>query len=255
MYFDTHCHANFDDYDTDRAGIMQRAFDQDVWMTNVGTSFITSKSAVVLARKYDKGVYATIGIHPTHIENFNEDEFASLLSDKVMGVGEIGLDYFRVAPEDAEAKQLQKNKFAAQLAFAQKYSLPVVIHCRDAYDDTLGILKSYYTGPGILHSFTGDWDTAKKFLDLGFYIGLNGILMFDKTGKLNEVCQNVPNDKLLSETDAPYLTPPPHRGKRNEPAFVKYVVAHIAQIKWLEEEQMAQQLFDNACRIYNILDK
>lgn len=252
MYFDTHCHTNFEDYDADREGVIQRAFDQDVWMTNVGTSFATSKDVAVLAGKYASGVYATVGIHPTHDEEFIEDEFAALLSDKVVAVGEIGLDYFRIAPEDAGAKAAQKQKFLAQLAFAQQYGLPVVIHCRDAYDDTLEILRAEYQGGGILHSFTGDWEVAKKFLDLGFYVGLNGILLFDKTGRLNEVCQKIPADKLLSETDAPYLTPPPHRGKRNEPAFVRYVVAHMAEIRWIDQDKMAQQTFQNALRAYNI---
>ncbi|HYC79718.1 MAG TPA: TatD family hydrolase [Candidatus Binatia bacterium] len=267
MYFDTHTHVNFEAFAQETEGVIQRAFDQEVWMTNVGTSFATSKGAVELARKYEKGVYATVGLHPIHtwqnvndpeespantLQTFDEKEFAALLNDKVVAVGEIGLDYFRVPPEDPDARRLQKEAFIAQLDFAQKYNLPIVIHCRDAYEDTLEILSSDYKGIGILHSFTGDWPTAKKFLDLGFYVALNGIMTFDKTGRLNEVCRNLPSDRILSETDAPYLAPAPHRGKRNEPAFVRYIVEQMAKIRWVPEEDMARQTFDNALSVYRI---
>lgn len=270
MYFDTHAHAHFAAYGGETEGVIKRALDQDVWMTNVGTSFATSKSAALLAANYKEGVYATVGLHPGHTwqdmkdadegpdhhrEEFNEDEYASLLSDKVVAVGEIGLDYFRLPADDADSKQLQKDAFIKQLHFAQKYKLPVVIHCRDAYEDTLEILKSEYKGDGILHSFTGDWATAKKFLDYGFYIALNGILMFDKTGKLNETCRNVPADRLLSETDAPYLAPPPFRGKRNEPGYVKYIVDFMAEVRWTDPNEMADQTFKNAIKAYGIAGK
>lgn len=236
-------------------------------MTNVGTSFATSKSAVEVAGSYKEGVYATVGLHPGHTwqdmkdedespdnhrESFSEDEYAALLSDKVVAVGEIGLDYYRVPHDDLEARKLQKEAFVQQLKFAEKYKLPVVIHCRDAYEDTLEVLKSEYKGGGILHSFTGEWETAQKFLDIGFYVALNGIMMFDKTGRLNEVCQKIPADRILSETDSPYLAPPPHRGKRNEPAFVRYIVDEMAKIRWTDPEQMARQTFENAIKAYGI---
>lgn len=267
MYFDTHAHAHFAAFESETEGVIRRAFDQDVWMTNVGTSFGTSKSAVELAKKYKEGVYATIGLHPGHTwqnvedadeshdnhqEVFNPNEYASLLDEKVVAVGEIGLDYYRVPLEDVESKKKQKDAFVSQLAFAQKYDLPIVIHCRDAYEDTLEIIKNEYKGEGILHSFTGDWETAKKFLDLGFYVALNGILMFDKSGKLNEVCRNIPADRILSETDSPYLAPPPHRGKRNEPGFVKYIVDYMAEIRWVDPVEMADQTFKNAIEVYRI---
>ena len=266
MYFDTHTHVNFAAFDQDADGVIKRAFDQGVWMTNVGTSFASSKKAAEMAKKYEKGVYATVGLHPIHTwqdaqdaaesarnqqEKFDESEYGALLNDKVVAVGEIGLDYYRV-PGEGEAKKLQADAFAAQLHFAKKHGLPVVIHCRDAYEDTLEIIKAEYDGQGILHSFTGDWPTAKKFLDIGFYVALNGILSFDKTGRLNEVCRNLPADRILSETDAPYLTPPPHRGKRNEPAYVKYVVDKMAEIRWVKAEDMGQMCFQNALSVYQI---
>jgi TatD DNase family protein len=267
MYFDTHTHANFAAFEKETDAVIKRAFDQDVWMANVGTSFATSRSAAEIAKGYPEGVYATVGLHPGHTwqdmqdadeslhnhkEAFVKEEYAALLSDKVVAVGEIGLDYFRLPLEDEASRQLQKDAFAAQLDFAREYKLPVVIHCRDAYDDCLEILKSEHQGRGIMHSFTGDWPTAKKFLDLGFYVALNGILMFDKSGRLNEVCRNLPSDRILAETDAPYLAPPPYRGKRNEPAYVRYIVDYMAKVRWVDPQEMARQTFQNALSVYGI---
>jgi TatD DNase family protein len=240
-------------------------------MVNVGTQTNTSKSAVELAQKYPEGVFAAIGLHPVHAykqeldeeeshfmtraESFDETIYESMLTDKVVGIGECGLDYFRLPPnEDPDKiKKLQKKEFIKQLNFAQKHGLPVVIHCRDAYSDLIDILKHEYKDlPGVAHSFTDTWDTAKKFLDLGFYVALNGILTFDKTGKLAEVVEQSPFDRLLLETDAPYLTPPPYRGKRNEPSYVQYVAARIAEIKKMSTEEVGKQTFENACELFNI---
>lgn len=266
MYFDTHTHVNFSAFEGEVDQAIKRALDQDVWMTNIGTSYETSKSSAELVKNYDKGVYATIGLHPIHTwqdvkdedepltkqEIFGEEKYQPLINDKVVAVGEIGLDYFRVQPENEQAIELQKKAFIDQLHFAQKNNLPVVIHCRDAYEDCLAILKAEYKGMGILHSFTGDWETAKKFLDIGFYIALNGILTFDKTGRLAEVCKNTPIDRLLSETDAPYLAPPPYRGKRNEPAYVKFVVDKMAEVRNMDRGELGQKTFQNALLVYNI---
>jgi TatD DNase family protein len=267
MYFDTHAHTQFAAYKDDSDEVVQRALKEGVWMTNVGTSLSTSRAGVEFANKHGKGVYASIGLHPGHSwhdendpdeapghkqEDFNDTDYAALINEKVVAVGEIGLDYYRL-PEDPEpAKQLQKKAFVQQLQFAQSHNLPIIIHCRDAYEDTHEILKSEYNGQGIIHSYTGDWETAKKFLDLGFYVALNGILTFDKTGRLQEVCKNLPSDRILSETDAPYLTPPPHRGKRNEPAYVTHVVEKMADIRGVGLGEMAGQTFKNALSVYRI---
>ncbi|MBX4187813.1 MAG: TatD family hydrolase [Candidatus Doudnabacteria bacterium] len=270
MYFDTHTHANFAAFADETDAVIKRALEENVWLTNVGTSYETSKNAAELTKKYQEGVYATVGLHPIHTwqsindpdesasnkqQEFNESEYQNLLNDKVVAVGEIGLDYFRIPAEDEKSKDLQKKAFISQLNFAQKNNLPIVIHCRDAYEDCLEILKAEYKGRGIMHSFTGDWETAKKFLEIGFYVALNGILMFDKSGRLNEVCKNLPSDRILSETDAPYLAPPPYRGKRNEPAYVKYIVEHMAGIRWVAVEEMAKIIFENAIAVYNIKGK
>lgn len=271
MFFDSHCHVNFAAFNDDRDQAVKRAIEKQTWMINVGTQTDTSKSAVDLANKYPEGVYAAIGLHPVHTyqqmldeeeshfksraETFDDSVYESMLTDKVVGIGECGLDYFRM-PQGADPEKIknsQKQEFVKQLVFAKKHSLPVIIHCRDAYEDLIEILKSEYSGfPGVAHSFTDTWETAKRFLDLGFYVALNGILTFDKTGKLAEVVKNCPPDRLLTETDAPYLAPPPYRGKRNEPSYVQYVVAKIAEIKNKPVEEVAELTFANACKLFNI---
>jgi TatD DNase family protein len=268
MFFDTHTHVNFEAFKADAADVLKRAQQAQTWLINVGTQFDTSRSAVEMANQ-NEGTYAAIGLHPIHTyqqlvdeeetrfrtreESFDETLYTELLNKKVVAVGECGLDYFRL-PEDnrEDAIKRQKQSFIAQLQFAQKNGLPIIIHCRDAYEDVLAVLKKEYQGDGVIHSFTDTWDTAKKFLDIGFYVAFNGILTFDKTDKLAEVIKNMPFDKMLIETDAPYLTPPPYRGKRNEPAYVKHVAEKIAELKSLSVNEVGNQTFFNACKLFKI---
>jgi TatD DNase family protein len=272
-YFDTHTHVNFEAFKDDRAATMQRAIDAGTWLINVGTQIDTSRSAAELAEEYQQGVFAAIGLHPVHTyqqmldeeeshfqsraEVFDAAAYEKLLNPKVVAVGEIGLDYFRL-PDDSKSTAIagQKMEFIKQLQFAKRHHLPVIIHCREAYDDVLEILHAEYAGaPGVIHSFTDTWATAKKFLDFGFYVALNGILTFDKTGKLAEVAQKTPLDRLLIETDAPYLTPPPFRGKRNEPAYVRYVAEKIAQCRQISPEDTAAATFANALALFQIKNR
>ena len=257
MYFDTHTHVNSEEFQDDADAVIQRALDNDTWMVNVGTGLSTSKQATEIANKHPQGVFASIGLHPSDLgtESFDEAEYEKLLTDKVVAVGECGLDYFRLPEtQDIEKiKQSQKQEFIKQLAFAAKHDLAVIIHCRDAYNDLLEIMQAECKSDRvIIHSFTDTWDTAKKFLDKGYYIALNGILTFDKTGKLADVVEKTPLEMLLTETDAPYLAPPPFRGKRNEPLYVQYVAQKIADIKKLPIEEVGQQTFDNACNLFQI---
>ncbi len=270
MYFDTHTHVNFSAFTDDAEATINRALTSETWLVNVGTQLDTSRQAVALCTGVDQGVFAAIGLHPVHTyeqvldeeeshfqtraETFSEDSYKAILTDKVVAIGECGLDYFRL-PETGDREAViktQKQEFIKQLHFASKQKLPVIIHCRDAYDDLLEIMKLEYSGMAVIHSFTDTWDTAKKFLDLGFYIALNGILTFDKTGKLAQVCKNTPNDRILIETDAPYLTPPPFRGKRNEPSYVQYVAAKVAEIKGISLSEAADMTFNNACSFFGI---
>ncbi len=270
MFFDTHTHVNFSAFKDDADDTIKRALDAKTWLINVGTQVDTSKAAVELAAKYPEGVFAAIGLHPVHTwqqmldeeeshfksrqEEFDTLVYQTMLTDKVVAVGECGLDYFRLPEENRESGiKNQKAAFIAQINFAKQNKLPLIIHCRDAYGDLLEILKAEYASlPAVVHSFTDTWDTAKKFLDQGYYIALNGILTFDKTGRLAEVVKNSPFDRILTETDAPYLTPPPFRGKRNEPAYVQYVAAKIAEIKGLSLEEVGEQTFKNARRLFKV---
>lgn len=269
-FFDTHTHVDSEGFKGEKDDVIRRALENSTWMINVGTHRKTSQEAVDTASKYEQGVFAAVGLHPSHTfeqvfekdgvevripaEEFDEAVYEKMLTAKVVGVGECGLDYFRLPETGKEAViAKQKEEFIKHLNFAKKHSLPIIIHCREAYADVLEILKSEYKdGPGVIHSFTDTWDTAKQFLDLGFYVAFNGILTFDKTGKLAEVVEKAPFDRILIETDAPFLTPPPFRGKRNEPLYVKYVAQRIADIKKLPIEQVAEQTFKNACRLFKI---
>src|SRR3989344_1352702 len=254
-FFDTHTHVNFSDFKSETDATIKRALDAKTWLINVGTGLKASRECVDLAKKYPEGVFASIGQHPTESESFEEEVYETLLSDKVVAIGECGLGYYRI-PKDSNQETViskQKKEFIKQIQFAKKYGLPLIIHCRDAYEDLLAILKSEYAGlPAVAHSFTETWETAKKILDQGLYIALNGILTFDKSGKLAKVVEKMPFEKLLIETDAPFLAPPPHRGKRNEPAFVQYVAEKIAAIKKMSVEEVGEQTFANACKLFQI---
>jgi TatD DNase family protein len=270
MLFDSHCHLNFSAYDDDREQVIERCLKNGAYTVNVGSNEKTSKSAALLASKYRMGVYASIGLHPIHTwkqmvdeeeshftskeEDFDEKTYEGMLGQKVVAVGECGLDYYHLDADNIlEAKDKQKMVFIKQIRFAKKHSLPMILHCRDAYEDLLEVLDSEsYHGDGAVHSFTGGYEIAKKFLDRGLYLGFNAILTFDKTGRLAEVVEKAPAEKLLSETDAPYLAPQPFRGKRNEPLHVRYVVEKMAQIKKAPYDEFASKLFKNACSFYKI---
>ncbi len=248
-YFDTHTHINFPQFDSDREKILDEAQSNQLWLTNVGCDFISSKSAVELAGKYENGVYATVGQHPTDSnEKFEEEKYSKLITPKVVAIGECGLDYYHEKTD--VGKQKQRVEFVKQISFAQKQGLPLIIHCRDAYLDLLEILKAEYSGAAIVHSFTDSWETAKKFLDRGYFIALNAILIFDKTDKLPEVAKNLPSDRILLETDAPFLSP--MRGKRNEPAFVAKVAEKLAELRNEDLEKVAEYTFNNARKFYNV---
>lgn len=273
-YFDAHTHVNFAAFKDDMDAAIQRATDVSVGMNVVGTQFDTSKHCVEMAEKYE-GVYATIGLHPIHTGKSYHDEkelgeggkaftsrgeifdFAAYdnlcLSAHVIGIGECGLDYFRL---EAETKKVQEDAFIQQIELANKHGKPLMLHIRasrgtyDAYDDALAILKREAKVKGDVHFFAGDWNVAKQFLDFGFTLSFTGVLTF--THDYDEVVKNTPLDMLLSETDAPYVAPVPYRGKRNEPAYVVEIAKAIARIRGEDEEVVREQLLANAKRIFNI---
>lgn len=267
-YFDAHTHVNFAAYDADREETVMRAKEAGVVMNVVGTQEDTSRSAVELAEKHDN-VYATIGLHPIHTSKSYHDakelgeggkEFTSRgevfdmatyeklgFSPHVIAVGECGLDYFRL---EEKTKEIQKDTFIQQIELANKLKKPLMLHIRNAYEDALEIVKAHANVKGDVHFFAGDWETAKKFLDLGFALSFTGVLTF--THEYDDVVKNAPLDMLLSETDAPYVAPVPHRGKRNEPTYVAHVVEAIAGIRGGDVSVVSTQLVENARRIFGV---
>ncbi len=248
MTIDTHAHLNFDAYDADRDEVIKRMLVENIQCINVGTSFETSKSAVELAEKQE-GFYAAIGLHPTDVdEPFNATKYRELAkSKKVVAIGEIGLDYFR--KPNSTQKEKQKEIFIQQLDLARELGLPVILHCRMAHDEVIEILKVSGENKGVVHCFTGTWQQAQKYIAMGFYLGINGIIF---KFNIDEVIKNVNLDKLLLETDCPYLTPPAAPEKRNEPLFMKYTIQKIAELRGVSVEEVCQKTTENARNLFKI---
>jgi TatD DNase family protein len=261
-YIDIHSHINFKDYDEDRDDVISRAKENDTWMVNVGTGRDTSEEVVELT-KHD-GIYAVVGLHPIHTnkshndeaEDFDYDFYKKLTeNEKVVAIGECGLDYFRLEDKTEESVNRQKDAFRRQIDLALETDLPLMIHCREAYPDTLEILQEYKEKAGgklrgDFHFFAGTLGEAKEILDLGFNMSFTGVITF--TDDYDELIKFLPIDRIMSETDCPYVTPAPHRGKRNEPVYVSEVAKRIAEIKGLDAEEVTIQLVDNALRFFNL---
>ncbi|MBX4189972.1 TatD family hydrolase [Candidatus Parcubacteria bacterium] len=257
--FDSHCHPQFPQYDNDRDEMLARAKGAGVSMICVGTDYRTSKQAIELAGQYDH-IWASVGLHPNDNldEQFNAQEYEELLKQpKVVAMGEIGLDYYRTTEE--LSKKFQRERFDKQLQLASKINVPVIIHSRDAgkgsvgivHQDLLSILKNNLPPRlGVAHSFTGTLEEAKQYLDLGFYIGFNGIITFAR--QYDEMLRFVPLDRILLETDAPYLTPEPHRGQRNEPVYIIEVAKKIAELKNELAESVIEKTTKNCKNLFNI---
>lgn len=249
MLIDTHAHLNFRVFDNDFDEVIARSLAEDVWMINVGSNYDTSKKALDIAKQYDNGVFAAVALHPIHAkdEEFDIEKYRELAlsrgegSDKIVAIGETGLDYFK---DYKEFKDKQRDIFLKHLALAKELNLPVIIHCRMAHDDVIEILKDYNLA-GVVHCFTGNWEQAKKYLDMGFYLGINGMMY---KMDLKEVIGKTPLNKLLLETDCPFLG----REKRNEPVFVRQIAKDIARIKSIPFEQVSQATFENAQELFSI---
>lgn len=264
--FDIHSHIQFPQYEDDREEVLKRMRDNNVVSIVVGVDLESSKEAVLLAEKNDN-LYASVGLHPNDVfnEDFNVEEFEKLLKNKkTVSVGECGLDYFRTE-ETKENKEKQKEVLERHIELAVKFDLPLMIHCRNAhpndcsvgqaYDDLITILsvKKKKHGDrlrGNIHFFAGDPETAQKFLNLNFTLSFTGVITF--TNDYDEAIMNTPMNMIMSETDCPFVTPIPHRGKRNEPAYVEEVVKRIAEIKGESIKKIQNNISQNAQRIFGI---
>ncbi len=250
---DTHAHLNLtDSYKKDLEEVIQRAKEAGVSkIINVGIDLKTSIRALELAYQY-QGLYATAGIHPHEVRKVTEETYATLralLQDqKMVAVGEIGLDYAKEYSPRAQ----QQEHFLRQLTLAKELRLPVVIHSRDASPDIMNLLKQELPERFVFHCYAGSVEEAREILDLGGYISITGIVTFPKAENIRRIVRFVPLDRLMVETDCPFLTPVPHRGKRNEPAFVKFVAEAVAQVKGISLEECAQQTTENARRFFRL---
>ena len=254
---DSHAHLNFKAFKNDWPQVIERSLAGDTWMINVGSNYKTSKKALDIAEKYQKGIFAAIGVHPIHAQDgFEPEDFRVLAcSKKVVAIGEIGLDYYK---NYKNFKEKQKEIFLGQIKLAEELNLPLVLHCRKAHNDLLEIIKEQKIKNkkklrGVVHCFTGSWNQAKEYLNMGFYLGFNGIIY-----KLNlkEVIKKTPLDRILIETDCPFLTPLSvedlAEGGRNEPVFVRYIAKEIARIKNASFEQIAQGATLNTRTLFDI---
>lgn len=248
---DTHTHIYFEDYDTDRENILHQIENELEFIVSISCDLESALKSLNLAKKY-KNIYSTIGYHPVDISKFNKDDYNKMLNlaiteKKIIAVGEIGLDYHWMK----DPKDIQKKFFKMQIEDAININLPVVIHTREALEDTLNILKEYKKLKGILHCYPGSFESYKPLID-NFYIGIGGVLTFKNNIKTKELVKNAPIEKIVIETDSPYLTPVPFRGKRNSPLYTKYVAQEIANIKNMHIQDVINITTKNAYDIYNI---
>ncbi|MDD5144525.1 MAG: TatD family hydrolase [Candidatus Pacebacteria bacterium] len=278
MLIDTHAHVNFNAYKEDSREVIRRTLDNGVWMINVGSQYTTSQRAVEMAENYSEGVYAAIGLHPVHLEtglvkikddpeeiqfktteeSFDCCRYKELArSKKVVAIGETGFDYYwrpKSKTKQEQFKDKQKKAFLNQLELSQELNLPLIVHCRMAHEELIETLNyelktKNYKLTGVIHCFTGSLEQAKKYIELGFYIGLNGIIF---KMNLDEVIKNIPQDRIVLETDCPYLTPPMAETQRNEPMYVKYVAEKVAKLKGLTFEDISKITTENAKKLFRI---
>lgn len=273
-YFDAHTHLHFAAYDADRPQSFERAAEAKVGLNLVGTQYDTSAMAVQLANQYPD-TWATVGLHPIHTtrshhdaaelgegnkeftsrgEVFDRERYLALGRDpRVIAVGECGLDYYR---NDPATKAVQVDAFIQQIELANELQKPLMLHIRasqgtqDAYRDAIELVRAHAKAPGDLHFFAGDRDTARAWLDIGFTLSFTGVVTF--THDYDDVVRDAPMDRILSETDAPYVTPAPYRGKRNESAYIPEIVRAIAAIKGMPEEEARSAILSNATRLFGL---
>jgi TatD DNase family protein len=260
---DTHCHLNFHQFSDDRDAVISRATEQGVaTIINPGVNLDSSRAAIALSERYEQ-VYAAVGIHPTATDELDQAALKTLRQlaahPKVVAIGEIGLDYYWPNQPgrtwSCASPETQRNAFRRQLDLAADLGLPVIIHNREAHTDVMIGLGDSHGVTGVMHSFSGDLDLAEWTVDLGFYVGISGPVTYNKNHELRKIVRQVTFDRLLIETDAPFLPPSPHRGRRNEPAFVCLVAKEIARQRECEVSDVAQRTSDNAFTLFHRLPR
>ena len=276
---DTHCHVDFPGYAEDQAAVLERMRDKRIFGITIGTSLSGSERAVAFAEQHE-GIWASVGLHPEHLSSsFHDPEEGAVehaldrerleqiarSSPKVVAIGETGIDLYRIDEDRSreEAQRLQEESFSTHMDVAGAIGIPVVIHCREALGRLAELiearLKTGYTFSGVVHSFTGTWEEAERLIDLGCYIALNGIATFppkktvDPLRSLDRTITAIPLDRLLLETDSPFLAPAPYRGKRNEPAWVEEVAKYVALKRGIPLDELAKITTENAHRLFTRL--
>ncbi|WKY44834.1 TatD family hydrolase [Eubacteriaceae bacterium ES2] len=255
MLIDSHAHIDDEKFDEDREMVIQRAVNSGVEkIVNPGADEASSRRAVLLSEKH-ACIYAAVGIHPHDAKTYDDEIHDHMLKDwakkdKVVAIGEIGLDYhYDLSPRD-----VQKTVFIKQIELAKAVDLPIIIHNRESMADMEAILKDHFSpaSGGVMHSYSGSVEMAKVFLDLGLYLSISGPLTFKNARKLPDVVKMLPLDRMLVETDSPYLTPTPHRGKRNEPGYVRLVAAEVARLKGMALEEIEEITAQNTIQLFNL---
>ena len=254
MIFDTHAHYDDEAFDGDREELLGSLQNQGIRaVTNVAASLKSCETTLALAENYDF-IYGAIGVHPSETAELDENGMERLEHwcgcKKIRAVGEIGLDYYWEEPDH----EIQKKWFVRQLDLARRSRLPVIIHSRDAARDTLDIMKAEGAGEigGVIHCFSYTKEMAREYLNMGFYLGIGGVLTFKNGRKLKEVAEYAPMDRIVLETDSPYLSPVPNRGKRNSSLNLPYVVSALAELKGITEEEVILRTTENARRLYRL---
>lgn len=263
--FETHAHYDDEWYDEDRKELLSRLLDTDIsFITNIGADIETSKNSVKLSDEFER-VLSAVGVHPDNIgcmEALPEKEGIEILRNlakhtKVVAIGEIGLDYFEREPEEKNktVRERQKYWFLEQLKLAKELNKPVVIHSRDAAEDTYSELKDFGYNKGVIHCYSYSPEMAERFVKLGFYIGIGGVVTFKNAKKTKETVKRIGLENIVLETDSPYLAPVPFRGKRNDSGNIKYIVEEIAGLLGISKEKVIETTFNNAVKLYELEDK
>ncbi|MBR5127310.1 MAG: TatD family hydrolase [Roseburia sp.] len=257
MIFDTHAHYDDEQFDSGREALLASLPDCGIKrVVNVGASIASTRNSIELAEKYDF-IYAAVGVHPSEISELNEERLAWLREltklEKVVAVGEIGLDYYW--DKEPEVQERQRYWFKRQMELAREANLPIIVHSRDAAADTLQVMKEAHAEeiPGVIHCYSYSPEMALEFIKMGYYIGVGGVVTFKNAKKLKETVEQIPLERILLETDCPYMAPEPYRGKRNDSRYIPYIVEKIAELKQVSVEEVERITWQNATKFYNVV--